>query len=209
MTKSKKTIDVSGMSISDIMGMDIREFNRLKESDLRAVTSRLVSAGNKRVRRLQSKHISSPALAKLGTDVRFSTKLPKGTPKEQRVNLLRQEFSRVRNFIASKTSTISGHKKFIRESYQRLSQDTGQSISDLKRIDLGKVYEMLHKLQESNPSIRPGTDGSSQVRNYIIEQIIKNPEISEQQLFARATKLSEKIYNDTNDETEEIEFYDI
>ena len=91
-SKKPKSVSVSGLSVNDIMEIDLDTFNKLGEKDLRAYTSRLVSASNKRIRRLEKHGIVSPAYSSLGTDVRFSTKLPKGTSKQQRVNALRNEF---------------------------------------------------------------------------------------------------------------------
>lgn len=203
MAKSKKTIDVSGMTISDIMGMDIRDFNRLKESDLRAVTSRLVSASNKRIRRLESKSIKSPAYRSLGTDVRFSTKLPKGTSREQRVNRLRQEFSRARNFLSSKTSTMSGYKEYVSDIKDEISKSLGKNVRD---VDIGKAFERLHKLQErgvipSSSGVKGSSKGSIHARDYIVEQMMDNPEITDDEIF----ELTQEDYNDYYEETEETE----
>lgn len=203
MAKSKKTIDVSGMTISDIMGMDIRDFNRLKESDLRAVTSRLVSASNKRIRRLESKSIKSPAYRSLGTDVRFSTKLPKGTSREQRVNRLRQEFSRARNFLSSKTSTMSGYKEYVSDIKDEISKSLGKNVRD---VDIGKAFERLHKLQErgvipSSSGVKGSSKGSIHARDYIVEQMMDNPEITDDEIF----DLTQEDYNDYYEETEETE----
>lgn len=206
MARKKGTTNVSGKSIKDILNTDIETFNKWGESDLRRNLSRLVSAGNKRIVRLENAGIVSPAYHSLGTDKRFTTKLPSNISATQRVNKLRQEFSRLANFLKAKTSSITGAKRFMKESYERLSQATGYSTKQLKNIDLGKVYSMLHKLQEQNPSIRTGTEGSPQVRDYIIEQMIKNPNITEEELFKKAYEKSMNIYDEENDETEEFEF---
>ena len=198
--KSIRTIDVTGLSINDITGIDLDTFNRMKEKDLRAITSRLVSASNKRIRALEKKGISSPAYQSLGTDTRFSTKLPKGTSKEQRVNLLRQEFSRARNFLASKTSTISGYKSYVKGIKEDIESSIGKSIKD---VDLSKAFERLHKLQESGvlPSytgVKGGSKGSIHARDYIIETMLDNPDITDKDIF----KLTQEDYNEYYEETE-------
>lgn len=208
MAKKKGTIDVSGMSISDIMNIDINTFNKLGESDLRRITSRLVSAGNKRIRRLESAGITSPAYSSLGTSGnKFSTKLPKGISATQRVNALRQEFSRTRGFLSMKTSTISGYNEYIKEMKEEISESTGLSKKDLKGVDLGKAFATLHKLQQSgkipvnNTGTKGGSKGSIHARNYIISQMVENPTISEEDLM----KETQEDYNDYYDETEEAE----
>lgn len=208
MAKKKGTIDVSGMSISDIMNIDINTFNKLGESDLRRITSRLVSAGNKRIRRLESAGITSPAYSSLGTSGnKFSTKLPKGISATQRVNALRQEFSRTRGFLSMKTSTIGGYNEYIKEMKEEISESTGLSKKDLKGVDLGKAFATLHKLQQSgkipvnNTGTKGGSKGSIHARNYIISQMVENPTISEEDLM----KDTQEDYNDYYDETEETE----
>ena len=59
--KYKQPSLVSGLSIDDILNMDIVDFNRLSEKDLKLVVGRMVSAVNKRLRRFEKKGISTPA----------------------------------------------------------------------------------------------------------------------------------------------------
>lgn len=206
--KITQKIDVSGMTIEDIMGMDLDDFNKLSERDLRAVTSRLVSASNKRIRRLEKYDIKSPALYNLGTDYRFSTKLPKGTDASQRVNKLRQEFARARTFLSSRTSTISGYKKYVSDIREEIRKSTGVSKKAMKNVDLSKAFERLHKLQESGkiPSstgVKGSSKGSIHARDYIIEQMVKNPNITDEEIMNMTEKDYDKYYEER--ETEETE----
>lgn len=201
--KDVRTIDVTGMSVSDIMDIDIQTFNRLREKDLRAITSRLVSAGNKRIRRLEKNQVISPALQSLGTDRRFSTKLPKGVGKEQRVNALRQEFSSARQFLSMKTSTMKGYNQYIKELKQDIAESTGMSYKEIKNVNMGKVFETLHKLQErgtipSYTGAKGGSKGSIHARDYIVEQMVNNPEESMDVLLTK----TEEDYNEYYEEQE-------
>ena len=208
MAKKKGTIDVTGLSINDIMNIDINTFNKMGESDLRRITSRLVSASNKRIRKLEQHEIVSPAYSSLGTSgVRFSTKLPKGIDRTQRVNALRQEFSRARGFLSMKTSTISGYNKYIKELKEDIAESMGVSSKEIKNVNMTKVYETLHKLQQAGKipvnltGKKGGSLGSIHARNYIISQMMDEPEISEESLMNRTIE----DYNDYYDETEESE----
>ena len=58
-------MNVKGLKISDILDIGLDEFNKLKESDLRHLTSRLVSESNKRIRRLQKHELNTPAYQQL------------------------------------------------------------------------------------------------------------------------------------------------
>ena len=81
-------MNVKGLSIKDILNIDLDAFNNLSESDLRKITSRLVSASNKRIRRLKEHDINSPALRGMGDMESFSTKLDPNISNQQRVNQL-------------------------------------------------------------------------------------------------------------------------
>lgn len=200
----KGSINVSGLSINDIMNMDLNTFNKLGESDLRRITSRLVSAGNKRIRRLETKGIITPAYRGLGSNTRLSTKLPKGVDKTQRVNALRQEFSRARSFLSAKTSTIGGYKQFTEQVKTDLADSLGVKKSSLKSINISKGYEIFHKLQESGQISGKGSKGSIQMRNYIMNQMLENPDISDSALMQRAIDYDNELYEE--EETEESEW---
>lgn len=202
--KRISTIDVTGLSVSDIMNISIDDFNKLNESDLRRLTSRLVSASNKRVRALENRDIISPAYRGLGTDTRFSTKLPKGINATQRVNALRQEFSRARSFLSAKTSTIRGYNEFTSNVKTELAEKLGVSRKTLSGINISKGYEIFHKLQESGQIPSKGTKGSDKMRDYIFGQMIDNPNITEEDLMARAEDYYDELYEE--EETEESEW---
>lgn len=202
--KKEKSINVSGMTITDIMNMDLQTFNKLGEKDLRAITSRLVSAGNKRIRRLVGKDISSPAIRSLGTRQKFSTKLPKGVSSRQAVNLLRQEYSAVRSFLTKKTSTMKGYNEYVSSIKSELSSAIGKSV---KNINIGQAFSILHKMQERGlvpTSIEKGSSkGSLWMRNHIISMMANNPELNEDAIMTKATQDYTKYYEET--ETGETE----
>ena len=197
--KLTKTIDVSGMSISDIINIDLETFNKMGEKDLRAVTSRLVSASNKRIRRFENKGIISPAYRSLGTDTRFSTKVAKGVSKGQRLNKIRQEFSRARNFLNLKTSTMTGYNEYVEEIKQGIEEQTGMSM---KGVDIKKLYETLHQAQErGDVSAVRGSKGSLQAREIIVNMMKDNNLTPEQYM----TKLQEE-YTRYYENPEEYEY---
>lgn len=181
MAKKNKSYNVSGMSINQIMDIDIDTFNRMGERELRNITSRLVSASNKRIRRLEKNQIVSPAYRSLGTNTRFSTKLPKNIDKRQRVNALRQEFARARSFLSMKTSTIKGYNTLQKEIVSEIEQQTGLK---LKKGQVTKIYDVLHKAQERGDvpinfdGKKGGSVGSLQAREIIVN-ILNDKSVSE------------------------------
>ena len=93
-------MNVKGLKIKDILNIDLDAFNNLNESQLRALTSRLVSASNKRIRRLKERDINSPAIRGLGNTEQFSTKLDESVTEQNRVNQLRHTFAKIRSFLS-------------------------------------------------------------------------------------------------------------
>ena len=204
---------VKGLSIQQIMNIDLDTFNSLKESDLRHITSRLVSAGNKRIRRLEKLDINSPAYQSLGNNKRFSTKLDTSVSSQQRVNRLRQEFSRIRSFLTSKTSTARGYQSFKKETFKRLSRELNMSEKTIKKnLDVDRLFKLHHEMQKTGiiPSYR-GSQGSLQARNMIAEILVRNPNMTDDELkdyFENAFEdwYEQKELEDIEDETDESDF---
>ena len=195
-------MNVKGLKISDILNIDLDTFNNMSESDLRHITSRLVSAGNKRIRRLEEKDIKTSAYYGLGKEKRFSTKLPENVTEQQRVNQLRHEFARARSFLTSETSTIGGYNKFVKRTRKRIAKELNISEKVLKdKIDIGKMYEILHKLQERGLiSSYRGSAGSEQARNMIAEIMIKHGNVDENYIMDWFEENASELYEREQEE---------
>ena len=204
-------MNVKGLKITDILDIDLDAFNRLNEKELRAITSRLVSASNKRIRRLQEHDINSPAIQSLGKEKSFSTKLPQDTSKQQRVNKLRSEFARARSFLTSETSTIGGYKKFVKRTKERIAKELNMTTKDVdSRLNVGRLFDLLHKAQEKGiVSSYRGSKGSLQARNIIAEILIDNPDVDEDTLMDWLEEQSDELYEDQEELEDETEEFDL
>ena len=203
---------VKGLKISDILNIDLDAFNKLNEKELRSLTSRLVSAGNKRIRRLAEHDINSPAMQGLGNEKSFSTKLPSDLSNQQKVNRLRNEFARARSFLTSETSTIGGYKKFVKRTKERLSKELNMPVKTIeKKLNVGKMFDLLHKAQEKGlVSSYRGSKGSAQARNMIAEILIDNPDVNEDTLMDYLEEQYDEWYEDSLEESEdETEEFDL
>lgn len=200
-------MNVKGLKITDILDIDLDTFNNLNESQLRALTSRLVSASNKRIRRLEKHKINSPAMQQLGDNKKFSTKLPKNVSKQQRVNKLRSEFARARSFLTSETSTIGGYNKFKERTYERIHKETGIPKDVLGKIG-NRLFDLLHKAQAQGliPSYR-GSAGSIHARNVIAEILVDNPNADENTIMTWLDEQMTEWYED-QEELEDEEDYE-
>ena len=137
--KYKQPSIVSGMSVQDILNMDIDTFNKLNTSDLRKVVGRLVSAGNKRLRSFERSGESSPATRHVSkSGGAFSTK-------GKDLNALRAEYTRAKNFMQAKTGTRKGWKQVKKETIKGLKKQ-GVEMSESQFDDVWKAYEDLKEL---------------------------------------------------------------
>ena len=141
--KYKQPSIVSGLSVQDIINMDIDTFNKLNTSDLRKVVGRLVSAGHKRLRSFERADERSPAtrhVAKSGG--KFSTK-------GKDLNALRSEYTRVKNFMQAKTGTRKGWKQVKKETIASLKKH-GVEMTESQFDDVWTAYE---DLKEVSPEV--------------------------------------------------------
>ena len=130
------------MGIKDILSMGLNEFNKLKESQLRSLTNKLVSAANKRVRRFQAAGEKSPAFSKVEQEGIFSTR-------NKSFNELRQEFARTRRFLQSETGNLRGAKRVQNQVINNLNR-SGVSIT---RDQYNAFFDAYEKLKQENPEV--------------------------------------------------------
>lgn len=157
--KYKQHSIVSGMSVSDILNIDNDTFNNLGLKDMRLVVGRLVSAGNKRMRRMEEKGQASPAYLKaIETGGRFSTK-------GKTLNELRQEYARAREFLKQKSSSLSGWKELKKSTQKKLKEQFGIEISTDRLEQIFAVYE---RLKEIDPNM-----AMNSLKYTVIEEIDK------------------------------------
>ena len=137
--KYKQPSIVSGMSVQDILNMDIDTFNKLNTSDLRKVVGRLVSAGNKRLRSFERAGESSPATRYVeNSGGVFSTR-------GKDLNALRAEYTRAKNFLQAATGTRKGWRQVKNETLAGLKKH-GVEMTESQFNDVWTAYEDLKEL---------------------------------------------------------------
>lgn len=150
MDSRKRNYDVKGLSVKKILAMDNKTFNQLNEKQLREVLGRLVSAGNKRLRDFEKKGEKSPAynyiMGKRGKG-RFTTKVSGDTARD-RLNALRAEFARAKDFFNAETSTV---KKWlpIKETIIKGMNKQGVKLTNENFYDIFDVYQELKAWDKS------------------------------------------------------------
>lgn len=161
------SFDVKGKSVNDILNMDYKDFISLNYSDMRKAVSRLVSAGNKRIRRLESKGLETGATDFVNrSGGYFSTK-------GKNLNQLRAEFSRAKAFFGMKSSTIKGLKEVRKGMQERLTEfNKGQKIPDSVMDKVMRAYEELKRLDASVINKREKYN----ILQSVYEEVVNNPD---------------------------------
>ena len=93
-------MNVKGLKISDIMDLSWEKLNSLNIEDMRLLTGRLVSASNKRIRRLSKATRGTSSFAYQYVEERGKNFSTRGKD----INQLRTEFKTAKQFLSMKTS---------------------------------------------------------------------------------------------------------
>lgn len=185
MARTPKTPSiVSGKSVKDILNMEYNEFNKLSMSDLRKVTGRLVSAGNKRLRSFEKANESSPAYREVArSGGSFSTK-------GKDLNALRSEFTRAKNFLQSNTGTIRGWTETKKNTIRELKKQ-GVNISENDFNNLWSAYEDLKELspEVANRALKYST--LSEIANRV-----KDGNLSPEEIAQKVNSKLSEIYEE-------------
>lgn len=139
-------MNVKGLKISDIVSIDWERLNKLSEKDLRSLTNRLVSASNKRIRRLEKTTRGTSSFAYQSVQERgrkFSTR-------GKNVNQLKQEFKLAKQFLGYKTSTVKGWKEYRTKVEQRTGYATEGESLDWSERTWEKYWKVYRRFEETH-----------------------------------------------------------
>lgn len=132
------------MTVQDILNMDEKTFDALTESDLRKVTGRLVSAGNRRLRTFQKTGESSAAYRSvMESGGAFSIK---GKSRAAVV----AEFQRARSFFGKQTSTVKG-ARYVEKKIQETLSNKGVNIP---KDEFTRMFRAFNKLRKASPKAK-------------------------------------------------------
>lgn len=197
--------DVTGLSIKDIASLGKSTIDQLSKSDLSKVTSRLVSAMNKRIRYLGKNEIGrlSPTYQAyekrvrkgLGREGFYSVK---GKDPQQLKDLYRQ----LSKSLTSDVTTVKGWKKHRQEVFDKLGYNFNNDQDREK-----KFWELYHKFQEQDPSYKQyRKEISDKVLTYIANEIGSDYTDSEENIQKIKDKV-DQLYEEfmTNESDQETE----
>jgi len=137
-------MNVKGLSIKDIINMDWDSLNKLNTKDLKQITSRLVSASNKRIRRLEKTQYGTESYAYRSVEKRGRMFSVRG----KNINQVKQEFKLASNFLNFKTSTVKGWEKTKSKIEKQLSDTTGGESQTWSENTKSKFWKVYRKTEE-------------------------------------------------------------
>ena len=169
--KHKDSVDTSGMSIKDILNINPDALNRLNRGQMADVTSRLVSAANKRLKYLRESEYGkiSPALSKFEKENHDDVFSIKG----KSLNKIKETFAEVKSFLSLKTSTVRGFNKLKKQVEHKIGAEVPMSADEYKEFwKAYRIFEEKNKASISNKSpellkeMYKYTSGSISKRNF-------------------------------------------
>lgn len=128
-------------SINELVNLSSRDVAKLSRQELARVVSQLASAGNKRLRRLES--------TPMGTESRpYKTAMEVGkfSVAGKNQGQLQNEFKRVSEFLKTETSTVSGWKTEKAKVYKRIG---GKFDSEEAEKAFWKAYRSIAKSEKA------------------------------------------------------------
>lgn len=189
---------ITGKTVEDILNIPLKDLNKMTESQLRTVVGRLVSAGNKRMRRFLAKKGKLPYRVEgyySYDKMKFSTV---GKDRQE----LMEEFKRAKAFMKSETTSLKGTKKVEKKVKQSLKK-YGVNLSDLSPEDYERFWAVYKVLRERHPDIKYVRGYKYQVFDTIksvlpgdstidLNEIINRMESELQNIYEKASSLSEQ-----------------
>jgi len=204
--------DVTGLSIKDVSKLDKNTIDKLSKSDLSRVTSRLVSAMNKRIRYLGKTEIGrlSPTYQAYerrkslgsGRDGFYSVK---GKSTQQLKDLFRQLSKSLTHTTTLESgeeveiTTVKGWKKHRKDILDQLGTDFGGDLDTEK-----KFWELYRKFQEGDPSYKHyRKDVSDKVLTYIANEIGGDFSDSEENIKRIKDKVNQLYEENSGNESQQ------
>ena len=195
---------VSGLSITDIMNMSWDDLNKLDVKDLKQVTSRLVSAANKRVRRLSKTERGTSSFAYQTVENRGR----KFSVRGKDTNAVRQEFSLAKNFLRMKTSTVKGWKEYRESVESRTGYATdGESLNWSERT-WKKYWKVYRRFTETHGGTYKKGD-SDRIQQMLTEIMDNNDKRRSADTFQRMIEYEYQSMYESQDDFDVEDAFDL
>ena len=182
-------MNIKGKSTEELLKINP---DKLSAADLRQVVSRIASAGNKRLKRLEKSGLSSRAADSIQeSGGKFSVK---GKTEAE----LKSEFMREKDFFERKTSSIKGIREIQRETVKTLEQ---RGVTSVSKDKIGETFALYDKLKERDPSV-----ANKNMKYAVINAIAELPDSmdAEEKILAMQEQLND-LYEEQEDLYDEFD----
>lgn len=199
-------MNIKGLKISDIMDLSWESLNRLSTDEMKQLTNRLVSASNKRIRRLSKAKRGTSSFAYQFIEERGRNFSTRGKNRNQIYN----EFKTAKQFLSMKTSTVKGWNKYRTDMEKRTGYITENESSNWTDSTWKKYWKVYRRFNELHGGVmRKGdSDRIQQMLTEIFNTTDKRKSAdSFQQLIEN--EYDDMYENDTFRESEIADFFDI
>lgn len=200
-----ENMNVKGLKISDIMNMDWDTLNKLNKEDLKSITSRLVSASNKRIKRLAQTPRGKSSFAYQSVEERGRKFSVRGMD----TNQLKNEFSRAKRFLNMKTSTVRGWKEYRSQMETRTHGATsGESVNWSERT-WSKYWKVYRRFSETHGGTYKKGD-SDRIQQMLTEIMESNDKRRSADTFQRMIEDEyESMYEENQEDYDTDDYFDI
>lgn len=162
--KTKINVDPSGLSWQDVIALDPTHIRGLSEKSLAKLTSRLVSAYNKRAKRLEQSGIAEASPAYRGLMQENKTRL---SVKGKNYNELLSTYADAKRLLTERsTFSVSGTRDLIKRTADRIGHD----FKD--QLESQKFWGTIDRLKERNigNDNRTSTDVQREVADMLFNE---------------------------------------
>lgn len=190
--KNKYRVALSGVSVSQLLNIGATELKGYDRDNLSRIVTKLNSAANKRLVRLEKEGYNTPAMRKNHVDKgeRFSVK-------DKNLKQLRAEYIHVSSFLKDNTSTVKGYKSFLQNLKNKFNDNgikigggTAKEVQDFIDQET-KIYDWL---KERNPLIEEsGYKYEAMLR---ISEMVEQKNLSERAIKRRMNQWVKKVYKE-------------
>lgn len=190
--KNKYRVALSGVSVDQLLNIGATELKGYDRDNLSRIVTKLNSAANKRLARLERKGYNTPAMRKnhVGKGERFSVN-------NKNLKQLRAEYIHVSSFLKDSTSTVKGYKSFLQnlknkfnEKGVKIGGGNEKEIQDFIDQET-KIYDWL---KERNSFIEEsGYKYEAMLR---VSEMVEQKNLSERAIKRRMNQWVKKVYKE-------------
>lgn len=189
---NKTKVNLTGKSVNQLVHLSATQIKGYDRQNLARIVTKLNSAANKRVTRLEKAGYNTPAMraAKVDKGQRFSVA-------GKNLKQLRAEYIRVSGFLKADTSTKRGYKGFLKK-IQKAFSDKGVKIGGRGGTDtqdfIQKETKIFDWLKERNPIIEES--GFKYEAMKMISEYVSRDNLSESSIKRRMAKWIKEVYEE-------------